>query len=296
MASRQLDDLDPKVKGLAVQHLVMAAEHGLQVLVYCTYRSPEEQAQLFWRGRTSDQVELRARRLEGAGCHGLADLLRSVGPQAGPKVTYAGPGESYHQYRLAYDCVPIVNGKAVWSTSGDGERMWQTLGQAGQQCGLEWAGTWSRFCEYPHFQDPQAPPVHTLMQQQFADVLAADVSVAAAAVNSESDLLRECLAVRESVVMVMASNAGATDAAVETTFELARRVAATMAPEIWRAFWVRDPAGLDHDLQAALYPDAQVRQAVVLAQATGLPRQVAQVYDVTDLQTGLQVYTAFAQG
>lgn len=296
MASRQLDDLDPHVKGLAVQHLVKAAERGLQVLVYCTYRPPEEQARLFWRGRTRDQVERRARRLERAGCHGLAELLRSVGPQAGPKVTYAGPGESYHQYRVAYDCVPIVNGKAVWSTSGDGERMWQTLGQTGQQCGLEWAGTWSRFREYPHFQDPQAPPVHTLMQQQFGSVLAPDVSAAAAAVNTESDLLRECLAARESVVMVFASNAGATDTDVETTVGLARRVAATMAPDIWRVFWVHDPAGLDPDLHANLYPNAQVRQAVVLAQATGLPRQVAGAYDVSDLQTGLQVYTAFAQG
>lgn len=296
MASRSLDDLDPATRALAQRHLLTCADRGLTVLVYCTYRPPEEQARLFWQGRSREQVERRARRLERHGCDGLAEMLLAAGPQDGPKVTYAGPGESYHQYRLAYDCVPMVDGKPVWRTSGDAAQLWQTLGDAGQDAGLEWAGAWARFREFPHFQAAGAPPVHDLMRDTFGEVPSGEVRVAAASVRSESDLLREALANREAVVMVLASGAGASDADVSATHELARSVAANMGFGLWHAFWVRDPGGLDPDLYATLYPEGVLRQVVVLAQGTGLPREVAATFDVAELPGAPEVYFAFGRG
>jgi peptidoglycan L-alanyl-D-glutamate endopeptidase CwlK len=30
--------------------------------------------------------------------------------------------------------------------------VWQRIGKTGKEAGLEWAGDWKRFKEYPHFQ------------------------------------------------------------------------------------------------------------------------------------------------
>ena len=67
-------------------------------------------------------------------------------------VTNAKGGQSFHNWRMAFDVVPLVNGKPVWSTSGDAGKLWRKIGLIGKSCGLEWAGDWKRFPEFPHFQ------------------------------------------------------------------------------------------------------------------------------------------------
>jgi peptidoglycan L-alanyl-D-glutamate endopeptidase CwlK len=47
------------------------------------------------------------------------------------------------------DVVALVNGKPVWSTT---DPIWQKIGEIGKACGLEWAGDWKDFKEFPHFQ------------------------------------------------------------------------------------------------------------------------------------------------
>lgn len=69
----------------------------------------------------------------------------------GKKVTNAKGGQSFHNFRVAFDVVPLVNGKAVWSDSG----LWQHIGKLGKDLGLEWAGDWRTFKEMPHFQFTQ---------------------------------------------------------------------------------------------------------------------------------------------
>ncbi|MBK5230848.1 MAG: M15 family metallopeptidase, partial [Thermoleophilia bacterium] len=80
------------------------------------------------------------------------------------RVTNARGGDSMHQYGAAFDAVPLRHGKLVWGTRGDGIdddptdddtddlELWQRLGAIGEACGLEWAGRWKRFREFPHFQ------------------------------------------------------------------------------------------------------------------------------------------------
>jgi peptidoglycan L-alanyl-D-glutamate endopeptidase CwlK len=96
----------------------------VDVLVYCTLRTAEEQAELYARGRT----------------------------KPGPKVTMAAPWQSWHQYGRAVDAVPLVHGKPLWRY--DGMRYeWQVFADEARAAGLEWSGDWKRFKEYVHVQD-----------------------------------------------------------------------------------------------------------------------------------------------
>jgi peptidoglycan LD-endopeptidase CwlK len=117
---------------------------GIDVIVTCTWRSNEEQAVLYAIGRT----------------------------KPGRRVTNAKPGQSAHNdthegrpWSRAFDVVPLRAGKPVWGTQGDGIdaddrddqrddlEIWQRVGAIGESVGLQWAGRWTSFREFPHFQD-----------------------------------------------------------------------------------------------------------------------------------------------
>jgi peptidoglycan L-alanyl-D-glutamate endopeptidase CwlK len=126
ISSRQLADLALDVRVKAQSFLDECKESGIDVLVTCTYRDNEAQAALYAQGRTAP----------------------------GAIVTDAPAGMSAHNYRRAFDVVPMRNGKCVWGISApEDSDLWHRLGAIGQQCGLEWAGTWVHFKEFPHFQD-----------------------------------------------------------------------------------------------------------------------------------------------
>jgi peptidoglycan L-alanyl-D-glutamate endopeptidase CwlK len=135
VSSRKLTDLHPLMQPLVVDFLARVAFEGIDLLVTCTYRSDEEQAKLYAIGRT----------------------------KAGRRVTNAPPGRSMHNFRfngkpasLAVDVVPLANGKPVWNAA---DPAWQKVGKIGEVAGLEWAGRWKRFREYPHFQHSDAKSV-----------------------------------------------------------------------------------------------------------------------------------------
>lgn len=118
--SRKLDDLLPAVATKARALLSAAKRDGIELLVTSTYRDAECQDALYAQGRTTP----------------------------GKRVTNAKGGQSWHQYRVAFDVVPLVAGKAIW----DDRRIWQRIGALGESVGLEWAGRWKSFPESPHFQ------------------------------------------------------------------------------------------------------------------------------------------------
>ena len=119
--SRSLDDLVPPAKQRAQAFVEAAKAKGIDLLVTSTYRDNESQAALYAQGRTTP----------------------------GAVVTKAKPGQSWHNHRCALDVVALVNGKPVWSTT---DPIWQKIGEIGKSCGLEWAGDWKDFKEFPHFQ------------------------------------------------------------------------------------------------------------------------------------------------
>jgi len=119
--SRSLDDLIPPAKVRVQSFLEAAKAAGIDLLVTSTYRDNDSQNALYAQGRT----------------------------KPGKIVTNAKAGQSWHNYRCAVDVVPIVAGKPRWDVK---DEVWQQVGKLGKAAGLEWAGDWKRFKEYPHFQ------------------------------------------------------------------------------------------------------------------------------------------------
>ena len=118
--SRSLDDLIPQAHVRADKLIELCKAAGIDLLITSTYRDNESQDALYAQGRT----------------------------KPGKIVTKAKGGQSFHNYRCAFDVVPLVNGKPVWDDNG----LWEQIGRLGKQIGLEWAGDWSTFKESPHFQ------------------------------------------------------------------------------------------------------------------------------------------------
>jgi hypothetical protein len=66
----------------------------------------------------------------------------------GRKYTRSNGGKSRHQFGLAVDVVPIVNGVAVW----DNKVLWRRIGIIGESLGLRWGGRWRSLYDPGHFE------------------------------------------------------------------------------------------------------------------------------------------------
>lgn len=155
MSSRDIATLCPEMQAKARQFLKVAELRGLDVLIYCMHRSPEEQARLYRRGRSLRRIRQKADRLaQHYERPDLAEILMNVGPQYGRRATGAGPGQSYHQYGRAFDGCPLVDGKPLWETDDPWEMaLWEAYGEVGEEVGLRWAGRWhGKRREFPHMQ------------------------------------------------------------------------------------------------------------------------------------------------
>jgi len=164
MPSRDPNSLKERTRE-RLQHLQhLLTQRGLDVLFYCMHRSEEEQARLFRNGRSLQEIEHKALELRKVYHRpDLAELLMDVGPQYGRHiVTWAGPGQSMHNYGYAIDGVPMRDGKPVWRTLDDPgtedvneASLWVGYGELAQLAGFDWAGEWSPAKrEYPHIQEP----------------------------------------------------------------------------------------------------------------------------------------------
>lgn len=120
--SRSLDDLSLPIRLLCQEHVRGCAEAGIELLVTSTYRDNESQAALYAIGRTKE-------------------VHRS-------KVTNAQPGQSWHNFRAAYDVVPLVGGKASW----EDRELWKEVIRIGKAVGLEAGADFKSFPDIPHFQ------------------------------------------------------------------------------------------------------------------------------------------------
>lgn len=118
--SRKIEDLHPHVAKLCKEFIAKCDEAGIDVLITSTYRDHESQAALYAQGRTAP----------------------------GKKVTNAKPGQSWHNWRVAFDFVPVVNGKAQWNDL----KTFEKCGIIAESLGLEWAGRWKTFRESAHIQ------------------------------------------------------------------------------------------------------------------------------------------------
>lgn len=151
MASRNINDLVLELATTARLTEKNCKEQGIDLLIYCTLRTPEEQARLYRQGRATWIIRRKQRSLREGGYGFLANIIEAVGPQYGSRVTYAGPGESWHNLGMAFDAVPLVNGAAMWKYRKN-KWLWETYGRVAKDLGLTWGGDWRGFKDYPHSQ------------------------------------------------------------------------------------------------------------------------------------------------
>ena len=121
ISSRKLEDLHPTVKSMAERFVDQCHAAGIDVLIYCTYRDAEAQNALYAQGRTIK----------------------------GDIVTNARGGQSMHQYRVAFDFVPLLHGKAQWK---DANKYMECV-RIAEEIGFESAARWSgKLKETAHLQ------------------------------------------------------------------------------------------------------------------------------------------------
>lgn len=153
MASRKLTDLTPKVQEKAEFIINYCKERGVDILIYCTLRSLEEQAILYRSSqKNASVVQAKIQKFNGRGLGFLADVIEKVGAQAfdGWK-TDAAPGESFHAYKEAFDAVPLLGGKAMWDYNAY-KKGWDIYGEAVKVAGMHWGGDWLKHKDLPHAQ------------------------------------------------------------------------------------------------------------------------------------------------
>ena len=123
MSSRSLADLADPFRQMAVAWLDDCRAAGLDILVYCTLRDFKEQDALYEQGRTTP----------------------------GSIVTYARGGQSAHNFGLALDFVPLINGKPQWKA---GNPLYVNAITLASARAMESASKWVKFKEWPHLQLP----------------------------------------------------------------------------------------------------------------------------------------------
>lgn len=117
---RAIQRMHPKVRPYARQFINSAYKQGIKLRVTSTLRTYAEQNALYAQGRTD---------------------------KSKPKVTQAKAGESNHNFGVAMDVVPIVDGKADWNSKD-----WKKIGDIGKAAGFAWGGDWKSFKDMPHFE------------------------------------------------------------------------------------------------------------------------------------------------
>lgn len=76
-------------------------------------------------------------------------------------------GLSPHNYGVAFDCAPIINGRLEWPSD---MTIWGEIGKTGTALGMTWGGNFHSITDLPHFEMtgwrdmgltlyPQEPPV-----------------------------------------------------------------------------------------------------------------------------------------
>ena len=130
--SRSLTDLNPKVAALCSEFINKCKAQNIDILITSTYRDTESQNALYAQGRTTP----------------------------GKKVTNAKGGQSFHNWKVAFDFCPIVNGKPNWSDVA----LYTKCGEIAESVGLEWAGRWKSLKELAHCQYTGGLTLHDFQQ------------------------------------------------------------------------------------------------------------------------------------
>lgn len=109
---RDIHILHPAFRNKIVLLFVEAKKLGIDLFISETYRTPERQNKFF-----------------------------------GMKLSKVRSGSSKHQYGLAIDVIPVINGKSY----ADNHEVLKRVGLIGEKLGLKWGGRW-KFYDPIHFE------------------------------------------------------------------------------------------------------------------------------------------------
>ncbi|MDB5471888.1 MAG: hypothetical protein JWR84_3448 [Caulobacter sp.] len=134
LKAETLQGLRPEAMEAAL-HLINAARaEGIDLRLRSGYRSPQQQAALYARGRTTP----------------------------GPRVTNAKV--SVHNTGLAFDVLIFTNDQPDWDSA-----KYDRVGAIGKSQGLVWGGDWATARDTPHFELRQAAAVLKAMRARAGD-------------------------------------------------------------------------------------------------------------------------------
>ncbi|MBX2966696.1 MAG: M15 family metallopeptidase [Cyclobacteriaceae bacterium] len=123
----ELQALHPVFRDKVVQLIERCAQKGIELALVETYRTHSKQAEYKGMGKA---------------------------------YTRKGAGRSKHQYGLAVDVVPVVNGEPQW----ENKALWRKIGITGEQLGLRWGGRWRHPYDPGHFEWTGGMPPSQLAQ------------------------------------------------------------------------------------------------------------------------------------
>lgn len=134
-----LDRLYPPFLDRMLEMVAQCRARGADYFAICGHRTYTEQDALYAKGRT----------------------------EKGPVVTNARAGESFHNFGLAVDFCRdgLVDRRGLqpdWRPES-----YLILGEEAAGQGLEWAGRWKRFKEYPHVQWSVPPATFLKVRHEF---------------------------------------------------------------------------------------------------------------------------------
>ena len=152
IASRDINLLQLGVSIRAQGLVEKCKKEGIDLLITSTYRDFEAQKDLYAVGRTKAGQKCNCAKTFTGKC--LKHPL-------GLTVTNANAGQSWHNWKRAFDVVPLVNGKCVWNDM----ELWKKIGAFGKALELEWAGDWKTFKEFPHFQYTQGFTLQDMLKK-----------------------------------------------------------------------------------------------------------------------------------
>ncbi len=137
----ELTELHPIVEEKKNELLRRSEEKGINIEIIEGYRTPEEQNNLYEKGRS----------------------------QQGSVVTNAQGGESYHNYGLAIDfALETEDGEIIWNTEYDGNENgksdWKEAAEIAKELGFEWGGDWPGLRDYSHLQLETDLSMHELQR------------------------------------------------------------------------------------------------------------------------------------
>lgn len=144
-----LSVLTPDVQEKAHQVIDICAEQNIEVIIFSSLRTIKEQAIFYRQSRTIEEILKKVKDLYNRDYAFLSYILEEVGPQKGPLVTNAAPGETWHNFGEAWDAHLKIDDKAILDYKKD-KKIWNIYGNAIREVGMQWGGDQAEIKDYSH--------------------------------------------------------------------------------------------------------------------------------------------------